>query len=96
MLYCFVSEPFALTYQKIYVMDLFHLFTFAHIRMSCASVAKSKTERSGNYKKVDVHVYVYVNTTSFFVRFIGEPLAPMFCCASNDAGGCVAVLAVQF
>ena len=45
---------------------------------------------------MDVHVYVYVNTTSLFVRFIGEPLAPMFCCASNDAGGCVAVLAVQF
>ena len=27
-----------------------------------------------------VHVYMYINTTSFCVRFIGEPLAPMLFC----------------
>ena len=43
---------------------------------------------------MDVHVYVYVNTTSLFDKFIGEPFAPMLLCCSNRAGGCIAVLLV--
>ena len=37
-------------------------------------------EEAGTKNKVYVHVYEYVNTTYFFVRSIGEPLAPMLFC----------------